>query len=161
MPAVIRIFTAPKAGAWMEARTSVEVIPGLGLAGDRYAMQQGSWKAKGESTHKKKRNVTFFDAASLRRGNRWLNNRNLKTFSPEETRRNILVGGIDVLSLVGKRFFVDTVEFLGVEHAEPCDRPNKLADKRCFAEAFEGMGGLNAIAVTGGIILQGSILRLR
>lgn len=152
---VLNIYTAPTAGAPMVSRTRAEIITGLGIRGDRYALQKGSWIARGETQHKKKRNVTLIDSASIRTAKKRMIREGKKHFFPHETRRNLLVNHPNVLDLVGKRFRIGRVEFVGIEHAKPCARPGKLCGKTNFSKAFFEIGGLNAEALTSGEIKIG------
>src|SRR5947209_8777109 len=40
---VVHLLTAPAAGAPMQSRASAELVPGLGIVGDRYAGGLGHW----------------------------------------------------------------------------------------------------------------------
>ena len=71
-----------------------------------------------------------------------------------EARRNVLVRGIDVNELVGKRFKVGEVECLGVELCEPCAHLESVT----HPGVLRGMvhrAGLNADILTDGEIAVG------
>lgn len=71
-----------------------------------------------------------------------------------ESRRNVLVRGIDVNALVGKRFKVGEVECLGVELCEPCAHLESVT----HPGVLRGMvhrAGLNADILTDGEIAVG------
>ena len=71
-----------------------------------------------------------------------------------ESRRNVLVRGIDVNALVGKRFRVGEVECVGVELCEPC----KHLESVTHPGVLRGMvhrAGLNADILTDGEIAVG------
>ena len=73
--------------------------------------------------------------------------------SPKQTRRNIVVSGINLLGLKGKQFRIGEtlLEFSGP--CEPCSR----------MEANLGLGGFNAMRGHGGItakVIQGGTIRL-
>src|SRR5262245_43907872 len=71
-----------------------------------------------------------------------------------ESRRNILTRGIDLNSLVGKRFRVGSVECEGVELCHPCKHLESLTQ----AGVIKGLahrGGLNADILTDGTIAVG------
>lgn len=61
---------------------------------------------------------------------------------PEEMRRNLVVSGINLLALNGRKFRVGAVVLLGTEPCDPCWR---------IEEAL-GAGGYNACAEMGGLI---------
>jgi MOSC domain-containing protein YiiM len=153
MPMLIGIYTTHKAGERMLFRPQVEAIAGLGLEGDRYALQLGSWKAKGETTHKKKRNVTLIGIEDIRNSNVHLSPEN--KYTAAETRRCLITQDADLRKLIGRQFSIGDVVFFGVEPSIPCDRPDKLSGKTGFEKAFQGRGGINAE------ILQGGMLRIR
>jgi MOSC domain-containing protein YiiM len=140
----------------MHEVNNIRAIAGKGLEGDRYALQQGSWKKKGALEHDKKRNVTLIAIEALEAANEILPPQ--MRFLPEETRRNILTKGIDVNSLVGREFSVGPVLLLGVELADPCDRPDKLSGKKGFEHAFVNKGGLNAEILNEGPISVGDLI---
>ena len=71
-----------------------------------------------------------------------------------ESRRNVLVRGIDVNALVGKRFKIGEVECLGVELCEPCAHLESVT----HPGVLRGMvhrAGLNADILTDGEIAVG------
>ena len=71
-----------------------------------------------------------------------------------ESRRNVLTRGIDVNSLVGKRFRVGDVECYGVELCEPCAHLESMT-KPGVIKAFVHRAGLNADILTDGEIAVG------
>ena len=74
--------------------------------------------------------------------------------SAAESRRNVLVRGIDVNALVGKRFRVGDVECLGVELCEPCQSLERMT----YPGVLKGMvhrAGLNADILSDGEIAVG------
>ncbi len=150
MSVIRAMYIAPTAGAPMIFKTEVRAIAGLGLEGDRYALQLGSWKAKGETTHKKKRNVTLIALEDIRYSNSLMlpNHR----YNSSETRRNFVTYGTNLTFLLGKEFSIGRVRLLAIEPSDPCDRPDKLCGKRGFEAAFERRGGLNCEILTSGLI---------
>lgn len=71
--------------------------------------------------------------------------------SPGESRRNIVVAGIDLNSLVGLEFEIQNVKFLGMAECSPCHWMNQA-----FAPGAEHFlqkrGGLRAKILTGGTL---------
>ncbi len=78
--------------------------------------------------------------------------------SAAESRRNVLVRGIDVNALVGKRFRVGEVECLGVELCEPCAHLQRLT-KPGVLKGLVHRAGLNADILTDGEIAVGDRVR--
>ena len=74
--------------------------------------------------------------------------------SAAESRRNVLVSGIDVNALVGKRFRIGDVECEGVELCEPCTTLQSLT-RPGVLKGMVHRAGLNADILTGGEIAVG------
>jgi MOSC domain-containing protein YiiM len=77
-----------------------------------------------------------------------------RTLTAAESRRNVLVRGIDVNGLVGKRFRIGNVECEGVELCEPCTTLEGMT----HPGVIKGMvhrAGLNADILTDGEIAVG------
>lgn len=120
----------------LEVLSEVEVVQGLGLAGDHHAAQGG------------KRQVTLIrkedlDAAFQTMG--------LNGVDPSLTRRNLVILGLPHLPAKGKRVQVGEVllEISGPCH--PCSRMDEnLGPGGC--KALAGKGGLTATVIQGGMI---------
>lgn len=115
-----------------------EVLAGKGLLGDRYLGGSGN------------RGVTLIQAehlpviAALSGHER---------VSPALLRRNLVVSGLPLLALKGRRFRIGEVLLEGVEECDPCSR----------MEAALGPGGYNAMRGHGGLcarVLAGGRLRI-
>lgn len=78
--------------------------------------------------------------------------------SPKQTRRNIVVSGINLLALKGKQFRIGTalLEFSGP--CEPCSRMEANLGPGGF-NAMRGHGGITAKVIEGGVIRLGHELR--
>ena len=74
---------------------------------------------------------------------------------PHDSRRNVLTRGIDLNALVGKRFFVGSVEAVGVELAEPCAKLRRLTGEPKVLRGLVHRGGLRADVVSDGRIAIG------
>jgi MOSC domain-containing protein YiiM len=115
----------------------VQAVAGKGLAGDRYFERPAGQKGQ----------VTFFAEETWER----LRAELAADAEPDVFRRNVIVRGADLLSLVGKEFEVQGVRFEGTEHCRPCvwmDQafgPGTL-DRLARWEA----GGLRAAVLTDG-----------
>ena len=146
---ILNIFTCPNKGEPMESHDYIEALTGLGLAGDRYALGTGSYS----KTKLGKRQVTFIAIEAFDKANQQL----AVPFLLEETRRNIVLRGVDVNPLVGKMFKIGSVIFKGTELCDPCDWPDKKANKTGFKEAYELKGGLRAEVLSGGMVTRGEM----
>ena len=149
MEKILFIFVCPDKGQSMVSLDYIEALTGKGLYEDRYALEKGSW-SKNEPF---KRQFTFISIEGITEANKELEN----PFLPEDTRRNIVTKGIDLNSLVGKKFKIGSVIFKGTELCDPCDRPSRLADKQGFRKAFNNRGGIRAEIISGGMITIGQI----
>lgn len=66
-------------------------------------------------------------------------------------RRNIIVSGVHLNSLIGKRFKIGNVEFEGLAHCAPCTWMNAVMKKGAYA-SMSGRGGLRVEVVRGGVL---------
>lgn len=159
-PQIQAIYVAPSAGAPMVAIQKAELIPGLGIKGDRYAHGIGAFS---DNMPKKIRHLSLIAAAGIEIANEWLIVDQDHPFTAAETRRNIVVSNIspdDLNQLVGKQFFLGEVACKGVELCAPCMRPAELVGKFHFKDAFANRGGVRAEVLEPGEIKLGDILKL-
>ncbi len=103
---------------------------GTGLDGDRYKGNPGS-----------KRQVTLMQAEHLSVVGSFLGQ---KPVDPLLIRRNIIVSGINLLALKGKRFRIGEAELEYSGECHPCSRMEKNL----------GSGGYNAMRQHGGILAR-------
>ena len=89
------------------AVAEVECVAGRGLKGDRFFDFKENYKGQ----------VTFFSAEVF---SAMCDELKLAGKSPGESRRNIVVEGADLNSLVGKEFAVQGVKFRGMAECSPC-----------------------------------------
>ena len=129
------------------------VTKGYGLIGDRYAEGRGAYS---RSKVPKIRHVSLIAAEAIAAANEGLE----QPFEEAETRRNLVTIGLELNDLVGAEFSIGGILMRGVELCDPCRRPEKLAGKPGFEEAFQGRGGLRAEALASGIIVVGNIIEL-
>ena len=128
----------PRRDVDMVAVTDAMAIAGRGLQGDRYASESG------------KRGVTLIQAEHFAV---------IAALAGQDhvaaplLRRNIVVSGLPVIALKGRRFRIGDVLLEGTDDCDPCSR----------MEAALGPGGYNAMRGHGGLcarILEGGELRL-
>ena len=142
--------TLPRAGQvqWIGLRPARDVpmrqveqaavVAGRGLVGDRYGSGSG------------KRGITLIQVEHLPviaalSGH--------PEILPATLRRNVLVSGIPLIALKGRRFRIGDVLLEGTDPCDPCSR----------MEAALGPGGYNAMRGMGGVcarILEGGSLRV-
>ncbi len=132
----------------------VELVPsarahaGRGLEGDRYAAGAGTFTPRtpgGRGYDLTLIDAGVLDVLSLPGGT---------GLAYALARRNIVTRGIDVASLVGRRFRIGDVECLGQRPCEPCAHLEKLASPGVL-RALIHRGGLRADILTDGLIARG------
>ncbi|MCK7550988.1 MOSC domain-containing protein [Marinobacter goseongensis] len=130
----------PARGEAMEALDSAAVTPGKGLEGDRF---------KGRETSK--RQVTLIQKEHLYAIASCLQR---EAIAPGVFRRNIVVSGLNLLALKGKRFRVGSVvlEYTGLCH--PCSKMETTLGPGGY-NAMRGHGGITARVVKAGDIALG------
>src|SRR5690606_38490212 len=122
----------------MRAVDAAEAGAGRGLSGDRYASGSG------------KRGITLIQAEHLPAIAALSGH---AAIDPATLRRNLVVSGIPLVALKGRRFRVGDVLLEGTDSCDPCSR---------MEEAL-GAGGYNAMRGMGGLcarILEGGALRI-
>ncbi|HZX76551.1 MOSC domain-containing protein [Lysobacter sp.] len=128
----------PKRDVSMDEVQQVVAETGAGLVGDRYSGGSG------------KRGITLIQAEHLPviaalSGH--------ESVQPATLRRNLVVSGLPLIALKGRRFRVGEVLLEGTDECDPCSR----------MEAALGPGGFNAMRNHGGLcarILEGGTIRL-
>jgi len=116
----------------------VECVAGHGLRGDRFFGYKEDYKGQ----------ISFFSLEVLEALRRELN---LPQAQPGAMRRNALVTGVDLNTLIGQEFEVQGVRFRGTEQCAPC----YWMDFALGAGAehwLKGRGGLRARILTDGIL---------
>ena len=117
---------------------TIELFSGRGLKGDRFEFS--------------KYPVTFFSREVAEEVCSSLDiNLDIKLF-----RRNIIVSGVHLNSLIGERFMVGDVEFEGLAHCSPCTWMNAVMKKGAYA-AMRGRGGLRVKVLNGGVLSRGNM----
>ena len=72
-------------------------------------------------------------------------------------RRNIVLSGVHLNSLIGKRFKIGDVEFEGLAHCAPCTWMNAVMKKGVYS-AMVGRGGLRVKVVKSGVLACKEVL---
>lgn len=127
----------------VEPREAVEAVAGKGLVGDRYRGGSGS------------RGVTLVQAehlpviAALA---------GLPDVDPAVLRRNVVVRGLPLLALKGRRFRIGDVLLEGTGPCDPCSKMETALGDGGY-NAMRGHGGLCARILEGGAIRLGDAVR--
>ena len=115
---------------------SIELFSGRGLKGDRFEFS--------------KYPITFFSREVAEDVCSQLDlELDIKLF-----RRNIIVSGVHLNSLIGKRFKIGNVEFEGLAHCAPCTWMNAVMKKGAYA-SMSGRGGLRVKVLSDGVLSCG------
>jgi hypothetical protein len=126
-------------------------MSGRGLDGDRYAAKAGTLTPDDDTARGYDLTLIqaeVLDALTLPDGG---------TLGYAEARRNIVTRGLDLNSLVGRRFRVGNVECLGQRLCEPCAHLERLTTKGTL-RALIHRGGLRADVLTDGKIDTGALI---
>jgi hypothetical protein len=116
----------------------IDCVAGRGIRGDRFFDFKENYKGQ----------ITFFSLEVLEALRRELN---LSQAGPSATRRNALVSGGDLNSLIGREFEIQGVRFAGVESCQPCHWMNSALGPG--AEGWlQGRGGLRARILIDGVL---------
>lgn len=121
--------------------TEIECVAGRGLRGDRYFDFGKDYKGQ----------ITFFSAEVFEKlcANFGVNDR-----SSGVLRRNVIVSGIDLLSLIDRDFEIQGVRFRGTQHCAPCQWMN-IAFAPGTEQFLKDNAGLRARILSDGIIAVG------
>jgi MOSC domain-containing protein YiiM len=139
------IALAAEAEGPMQEVPSAEAIEGRGLRGDRYERGAGTFSNPGGRGY----DLTLVEAEALEE----LSAKGVE-LSPIEARRNLVVRGIALDDLIGRRFRVGEVECLGQRRCEPCSHLERLT-RPGVLRGLVHRGGLRADILSGGRIRTG------
>ena len=136
------IGVRPARGEPMLALAEVEAIADRGLVGDRY-------KASGT------RQVTLIQAEHLPVIAALVG----REVTPLIVRRNLVISGVNLISLQKQRFVIGEVILLGTSACAPCAKMDVALGPGGF-QAMRGHGGICARIERGGVIRHGDRVRL-
>lgn len=126
----------------VEDRDTIECVAGRGIRDDRYFDFREDFKGQ----------ATFFEDEVYESVKREFGLPDLEAWA---FRRNIVVRGVPLRELIGRRFSLQGLEFEGVEEAAPC----YWMDEACadgVEDFLKGRGGLRARIRVGGDLRRGS-----
>jgi hypothetical protein len=116
----------------------IECVAGQGIRGDRFFGFKPDYKGQ----------ITFFSREvfdALRQ------DLEIPHALPSAPRRNALVSGVDLNSLVGAEFEIQGVRFAGTEECRPCDWMNTALGPGA-QQWLQGRGGLRARILSDGVL---------
>jgi MOSC domain-containing protein YiiM len=133
------IGVRPARGAAMRVSAAAELVAGKGVTGDRYGSAGGA------------RQVTLIAAESLAAIASHLG---VDAVAPEALRRNLVVRGINLVALKGRRFRIGDAILEGSGECHPCSRIEASLGTGGY-NAARGLGGVTARVVEGGVVRVG------
>ena len=139
------IALAAEAEGPMREVSSAEAVEGRGLRGDRYERGAGTFSNPGGRGY----DLTLVEAEALEE----LSAKGVE-LAPAEARRNLVVRGIALDDLIGRRFRVGEVECFGQRRCEPCAHLERLT-RPGVLRGLVHRGGLRADVLSGGGIRVG------
>jgi MOSC domain-containing protein YiiM len=145
---LVGIYTSTGAGKPMDAHDELRAVAGVGLAGDRYALdvQRGKFSDRPGTG----RQVTLVEREAVAAANAEAE----LDLAEADTRRNLVTEGVPLNHLVGRTFRIGDVVLVGKRLAEPCAYLATLTAKGA-SRALVHRGGLRADVVTGGTLRVG------
>ena len=117
-------------------------VAGHGIEGDRYFDHKDNYKGQ----------ITFFSEEVAKGLEKDLH---LPGFDRSAMRRNVLVSGVDLNTLIGKRFRLGEVVFSGSEECSPCYWMDEAVGKGAH-KGLKGNGGLRCRIETSGHLQTGT-----
>jgi MOSC domain-containing protein YiiM len=120
---------------------SVKCRASWGLEGDRFYGYRPDYKGQ----------VTFFAWEIYEAAKREFN---VLQLAPDAFRRNVVVEGLDLPALIGRRFELGGIEFEGTTESRPCHWMNAAVAPGA-EDWLRGNGGLRARILTDGVLAVG------
>jgi MOSC domain-containing protein YiiM len=141
MPGTIEaIYTAVAEGAPMESRELVEVVAGVGIEGDRYALGKGRFSDPKYADQQ----LTLVESEVIDRVGLRI----------DETRRNLVTRGVVLEDLIGRQFRIGNALIRGIRPCDPCSYLESLT-RPGIVRDMAHKGGLRAEVVSSGAVRVG------
>lgn len=139
------IALAVEAEGRMEVVRSAQAVEGCGLKGDRYERGEGTFSDPNGRGY----DLTLVEAEALEKLAK-----SGVGLAPEDTRRNLVVRGVALDHLIGRRFRVGEVECYGQRRCEPCAHLESLT-RPGVLRGLVHRGGLRADVLSSGEVRTG------
>ena len=143
---LLHIHIAADASAPMQALSEARLIAGVGIEGDRYAAQRGTYSHR----HHIDRGATLIEVETLEALAR---DRNIE-LAPHEHRRNLTTRGVPLNHLVGHYLRIGDCVLYGGRLNVPCMYLENLLGRKVF-KPLMNRSGLNCRITLGGTIRVG------
>ena len=131
----------------IESKDSVECVAGKGIVGDRYFGLEENYKGQ----------ITFLDDAVYQA---LCEGVDAKDCDPQRLRRNVLIKGVDLNSLIDQTFEIAGIQFKGMEECSPCFWMNGAVAEGA-EEFLKNQGGLRAQILSDGTLPLGATVLQR
>lgn len=138
---IVALYTAAAADAPIVSHERVELVAGIGVKGDRYAVGKGTWSAP-RYQDKQLTLVELEVAEEL-------------GMATEQLRRNIVTRGIRLPDLLGMWFRIGDTVLYGARECHPCAHIEEFNQRPGLFKALMWKGGLRAQVHQGGAIRVG------
>lgn len=146
---VVGIFTAPAAGRPCVGHDSRRALVGLGLEGDRYATDVGTFSKPGRNGQA----LTLVSEESLAQARA-----NGADIDEATCRRNVITRGIVLEPLIGRTFAIGEATFRATRLAEPCAHLERIT-RPGVLRGMVHLGGIRADIIGAGEISVGDSIR--
>jgi len=146
------IWIAERATEPLRSVARVRAVPGVGLEGDRYASERGTFSGRPSASS---RDVSLIDVATVDDVARATGH----DLCPGDLRRNLVVAGLELESLIGAVLRIGAVRLDGTGPCPPCGHLERVLglDVR---PSMRHRGGLRARIVAGGRLTAGSPIEI-
>jgi hypothetical protein len=134
------------AGEPMISHESVEVAPGIGILGDRYATRSGHWS----DPRWRDQQLTLVGLELIEE----------LGLAPDALRRNVVTQGIDLHDLIGLEFRIGDAVMRGKRICTPCRYIGRLNGRPGLVANLKGRGGIRVSVVRGGIMRVGNLIEV-
>ncbi len=131
----------PPGGHAMVGTPAVQCRAGWGLEGDRFFGYRPDYKGQ----------ITLFSWETYLAAKQHFS---LYSLEPTAFRRNVLIEGVDLATLIGARFMLGGIELLGTEECRPCYWMDTAVAPGA-ENWLRGQGGLRARIVSDGELCSG------
>lgn len=147
---LLAIYIGDRKGETLQRVDEAEAVPGKGLAGDRYFVQQGTFSQPAGPD----REVTLIEMEAMEA----LARECQIEMEPGQARRNFVTRGVPLNHLVGREFRIGEVVLRGLRLCEPCGHLESLTVKGIQGGLCH-RGGLRAQILRGGLVRTGDSIR--
>jgi hypothetical protein len=132
----------PSGGHEIIEHESIDLVAGRGIPGDRFFDWKESYKGQ----------IAFIDQEVIDEIRRHAGNQELPASA---FRRNVVISGVDLNSLIGTTFSIQGIRFEGTEECRPCYWMDEACGKPGTEEIMKGRGGLRCRILDSGTLTRG------